>query len=482
MSLSTAQQHKTHNMFTAACANFVKTVEPKTLHATPSLDEKDNVKLFQVVKKYKHQRVKFWERKLIFRPSEFQLTDMLVDRKSLNVKQESTDFEQKFNCTEEYFVDGALDIKFGRVQKQELVYTDLIGELCNRQINMEHPYVRQMQIRRNKRNSLYLISGVAFLPDGGEIHRKTVEDAKAKGDPLKVNASAGFGSVIVLAKSTAVAFTVQELEIDRNTGHIGPVNTSAAYDVGGWIGASILGYEEYEDKEDVSVVNTSAAYDVGGWIGASILGYEEYEDKEDVSVDCQLDHAREVFSYLLDLDQEARKIVNTNLLKLMKYPSDLVDIASLLNYVEAGLEVDINVSDLAESLVSPSEVWQYVLQQAEFSVTDDSLNIPKSTERISMFGEFFDAATELEESLLVLVTDLSPSNADNILPVLRYGISKKRGIDWTKMKEKVDYDDTSFNLLKQLNYDMRILSMSPPENVPSCMYALYWVLFALYGK
>ncbi|XP_052259979.1 uncharacterized protein LOC127864362 isoform X3 [Dreissena polymorpha] len=451
MSLSTAQQHKTHNMFTAACANFVKTVEPKTLHATPSLDEKDNVKLFQVVKKYKHQRVKFWERKLIFRPSEFQLTDMLVDRKSLNVKQESTDFEQKFNCTEEYFVDGALDIKFGRVQKQELVYTDLIGELCNRQINMEHPYVRQMQIRRNKRNSLYLISGVAFLPDGGEIHRKTVEDAKAKGDPLKVNASAGFGSVIVLAKSTAVAFTVQELEIDRNTGHIGPVNTSAAYDV-------------------------------GGWIGASILGYEEYEDKEDVSVDCQLDHAREVFSYLLDLDQEARKIVNTNLLKLMKYPSDLVDIASLLNYVEAGLEVDINVSDLAESLVSPSEVWQYVLQQAEFSVTDDSLNIPKSTERISMFGEFFDAATELEESLLVLVTDLSPSNADNILPVLRYGISKKRGIDWTKMKEKVDYDDTSFNLLKQLNYDMRILSMSPPENVPSCMYALYWVLFALYGK
>ncbi|KAH3748363.1 hypothetical protein DPMN_182807, partial [Dreissena polymorpha] len=466
-------ESSTINMFTAACQQFVKSIGKTTLHATPSLDEKDNVKMFQVVLKSKRRRFIFWE-KSVFRPSEFQLTDMMVDRKPLNVKMTTTDLVQEFNRTSKLSLKGkigaeickeiidveldandtiTLDIKFGSVKKQELGEQDMIDELSDRHINMEHPYVRQ--IRKDKRNSLCLISGVALLPDGGTIHRVTDEDleAIAKAAPLKANGSAGVEYVkdrdIRLAKDTAVAYNVQELDIDTNTGAIQLVLT------GGKTG--------------------------GGF--RACVGYDEVDaGTGDVSVDFQLDHAREVFAYFLDLDPKTRSEVNKNLLKLMEYPRDVDVIADLLNNIEAGQEVNNSVSDLAKRVVSPREVWQYVLEQAGFSVDDDSLVIPKSKERVSMFGEFFDAATVVEESLLKLLTSLSASNAENMLLVLKSGI-QRAPVTVKNIVAEVLSDKTSHKMLEHLKYHLDELGViAPPAEMPFCIDALYWIVFALYGK
>ncbi|XP_052234506.1 uncharacterized protein LOC127847032 isoform X2 [Dreissena polymorpha] len=275
-----------------------------------------------------------------------------------------------------------------------------------------------------------LAIGVAFLPDGGTIHRVTDEDleAIAKGAPLKANGSAGVEYVkdrdIRLAKDTAVAYNIQELDIDTNTGAIQLV----------------------------------------------------------LNGDIQLDHAREVFAYFLEFDRKMRSEVNKNLLKLMEYPGDVDVIADWLNNIEAGQEVDNSVSDLAKRVVSPREVWQYVLEQAGFSVAEDSLIIPKSTERVSLLGEFFDAATVVEESLLELVTSLSASNAENMLLVLKSGIQRAPVTDKNIVAEVLS-DETSHKMLAHLKYYLDEPGVIVPQaEVSFCIDALYWKVFALYGK
>lgn len=60
------------DMFAAACYTFVKTTGKRSLHEVPSLDDKDRVKLFQLVKKSKRRRWIFFE-KAFFTPEEFQV-------------------------------------------------------------------------------------------------------------------------------------------------------------------------------------------------------------------------------------------------------------------------------------------------------------------------------------------------------------------------------------------------------------------------
>jgi len=60
------------NMFAAACYTFVKTTGKGTLHEVSSLDDKDKVKILQVVKKSRRRRWIFFE-KSIFTPEEFQV-------------------------------------------------------------------------------------------------------------------------------------------------------------------------------------------------------------------------------------------------------------------------------------------------------------------------------------------------------------------------------------------------------------------------
>ena len=59
-------------MFSAACYQFSKSVGKKTLHPTPSIDEKDNIKPFQLVVKSTKRKFIFFE-KAHYHSTEFQV-------------------------------------------------------------------------------------------------------------------------------------------------------------------------------------------------------------------------------------------------------------------------------------------------------------------------------------------------------------------------------------------------------------------------
>lgn len=60
------------SMFAAASYQFTKSVGKNTLHPVPSIDEKDNVKPFQLVVKSKKRKFIIFE-KADYRPTEFQV-------------------------------------------------------------------------------------------------------------------------------------------------------------------------------------------------------------------------------------------------------------------------------------------------------------------------------------------------------------------------------------------------------------------------
>ena len=60
------------SMFAAASYQFARSVGKNTLHPVPSIDEKDNVKPFQLVVKTKKRKFIFFE-KANFNPTEFQV-------------------------------------------------------------------------------------------------------------------------------------------------------------------------------------------------------------------------------------------------------------------------------------------------------------------------------------------------------------------------------------------------------------------------
>ncbi|WAR09990.1 hypothetical protein MAR_035066 [Mya arenaria] len=107
-------------MFTAACYQFVKSIGKTTLHATPSLDEKDNVKMFQLVVKTKRRSFIFWE-KSDFRPTEFQLTDVMMVQKPLGISTQQTDLVSEFNRTSKVSLKG----KIGAEISKEILDKDL---------------------------------------------------------------------------------------------------------------------------------------------------------------------------------------------------------------------------------------------------------------------------------------------------------------------------------------------------------------------
>lgn len=64
------------NMFVAACYTFAKTMGKRSLHEVPSLDEKDNIKPFQLVVKSRRRKWVFFE-KAVYGPTDFQVITTL---------------------------------------------------------------------------------------------------------------------------------------------------------------------------------------------------------------------------------------------------------------------------------------------------------------------------------------------------------------------------------------------------------------------
>jgi hypothetical protein len=66
------EQISVKSMFAASSYQFTRSVGRNTLHPVPSIDEKDNVKPFQLVVKTRKRRFIFFE-KANFSPTEFQV-------------------------------------------------------------------------------------------------------------------------------------------------------------------------------------------------------------------------------------------------------------------------------------------------------------------------------------------------------------------------------------------------------------------------
>ncbi|XP_052813461.1 gasdermin-E-like isoform X2 [Mya arenaria] len=471
-------------MFTAACYQFVKSIGKTTLHATPSLDEKDNVKMFQLVVKTKRRSFIFWE-KSDFRPTEFQLTDVMMVQKPLGISTQQTDLVSEFNRTSKVSLKGkigaeiskeildveleakdtlTLDIKFGKVKKVEIREQELIDSLTNRSINMDHPYIQQ--IRSDKSKVLCIITGVASLPDGGTIHRVTDADIEAT-SKVKVfkDISGSTGAEylkdrdIGLSCNTAVAYNVHELNVEKRTGQLQLVLAQGHH--GGF--CDCIGYDEVDAQAVPS--------------GAVDVSHPQIRQ-----LDKDLEQVRNIFAGITSMDDKTRAELNKKLFELMKIPRDLVLLSDLVDETEKGKQLSLTLIDLANKLISPQDVWLYLLTRAGFILDGEDLKPPhQSDPALAMYGELLDAASMLDDEMMDMVSTFPPHCAQPMLTLLAEGMKGREVKDPSVLKAVLS-DPTSMKMLLDLEFRLENDVIDAPVELPYTIDEVYWLIFALYGK
>lgn len=471
-------------MFAAASFQFVKSVGKNTLHPVPSIDEKDNVKPFQLVIKSRKRRFIFFE-KAIYRPTEFQLTDVMVDRDHFKTKPVATSLMSDYNRTTKLSLKGQfggdickeivdaeleasdtieIDIKFGKVAKLEVKEPELLDEISQRNINMDHPYVRQ--IRQDPRKSLCIITGVVYLPDGGTIHRVTeidtseaIKSAVLKGISESASTQCNKDRDLGLSAGTAVAYNVHELNVDKNTGAIQLVLAKGSH--GGF--KQCVGY----DEPDATCIDPKFP-DVG------------YNHRMQLEFDLQKPKA--IFQPLFELPQSERAKVNGWLLELLSVPRDMVVLSDLLDDSESGHQLKMKVDDIKSKFLSTSDACIELLKFVGFQITDGLLDhSAKKTARMHALAEFFDAATMLDDDTCALLCQCPAKLAEPLLSVLHDGIEGKSVVD-QQVLQHLKESSTCQKILLDQEFRIGVHEVEAPVELPYTVDEVYWVLYALYGN
>lgn len=475
--------HKT--MFSAACYQFTKSVGKKTLHQTPSIDEKDNIKLLQLIVKSTKRRFIFFE-KAFYNSTEFQLSDILMDKEPFTAKSDTepmmTDYNRdtklslkgKFGadlCKEILDVDLeasdniTLDIKFGKVEKSEISEPELLKDLSTRRINLDHPYIQQ--IRLDPKKVLCIITGVVQLPNGGEISRNTEKDAKANVSSSCFRSATADAEIdskkdrdIVLAPNTAIAYNIRELNVDKNNGKMQLVLTEHQH--GGF--KDSVGY----DETDATCVGSSDTVDAGAM--------------NRLKLDLDLQHPSEVFRSIIRLPMADRQEFTSVLLEMLSVSRDVEILNThVIDLLERKQGIDINITDLEKLLITPKSRWMKILDLLGCTVqSSGKIQSPsKSSDLVTALGELFDAISELEDEETDLIRLCSQDTGPALLNVLKNGIrgEKVRGAE----VEKISNDTTAQKLLLYLEYKISPDLIEAPVELPTTIDEVYWTVFALWG-
>ncbi|XP_053385823.1 uncharacterized protein LOC123537800 [Mercenaria mercenaria] len=358
----------------------------------------------------------------------------------------------------------SVDIKFGKVSKYEVKEPELLSELSNRNINMDHPYIRQIQ--EDSRKSLCLITGVAALPDGGSIHRNTEIDTEAsvkvslvKGASASTGATYDKNRDIGLAPLTPVAYNIHELNVDKRTGAMQLVLAKGSH--GGF--KDSIGYDEVDA--------------VSGAIDVPDAGSQQRKQLE-----IDLNHPKKIFSPLFDLPDADRTQLNTWLLQLMSVPRDMVILSDLLDDVGRGQQIQANITDVQGKFLSVDHSWLEILRFVGFQVTDGHLGHPETPSgRFHALEEYFDAATMLDDDMLDLLRQFPPQAADAMLTALQEGIKGHSVKDQHVVKTCLA-NPTCLKILLDLQFRIQDDVFEAPEKLIYITDEVYWVLFAMYGK
>lgn len=470
------------NMFAAASFQFVKSVGKNTLHPVPSIDEKDNVTPFQLVIKSTKRKFIFFE-KAIYSPTEFQLTDVMVDCEPFKTSPVTRDFMSEYNRTTKLSLKGQfgadickeivdaeleasdnveIDIKFGKVSKLEIKEPELLDELSKRNINMDHPYIRQ--IRENPKKVLCVITGVVVLPEGGTIHRITEFDTNEslklkliKGADASTHTQYSKDRDFGLAPGTAVAYNVHELNVDKKTGAVQLVLAKGSH--GGF--KDCIGY----DEPDATCITSSEA---------------GYQHSKQLEADLQLPEV--VFRPFIDLSETERSRLNSWLLKLMSIPRDMVVLSDLLDEAESGQQIKVKLEEIQSKFLSTDDAWLEILKFVGFQINDGLLDhSSKKSALMRSVAEFFDAATVLDDDTLDLLRECPPELSEPMLKLLHDGIQGKCVQDQNIIKQLKE-NSTCQKILLDQQFAIEDNAIQAPIELPYTIDEVYWVIYALYRK
>lgn len=458
----------------------------KTLHPTPSIDEKDNIKPFQLVVKSTKRRFIFFE-KAYYHSTEFQLSDILMSKDPFKTTTDKEDMMTDYNRDTNLSLKGkfgaelskeildvdleasdvvTLNIKFGKVTKTEIREPELLEDLTKRHINLDHPYIQQ--IRLDPKKVLCIITGVVQLPNGGEISRNTEVDAKANiSTSVLPNTSANAeGDLkkdrdIVLAANTAIAYNIRELNVDKHSGAMQLV--LAEHQHGGF--KDSVGY----DETDATCVGSSDSVDAGAM--------------NRMKLDMDLEHPSQVFRSIIKLPQSDRQELTSVLLDMLSVARDVEILNShVIEKLETNKKIEININDLEKLLLSPKNKWMKILDILGCSVNSaGDIQAPtKAGDIVPALGELFDAITELEDDETDLIRLCSPDTAQALLSVLKNGI-KGEDVKGPEVKQ-IENDSTAQKLLLRLEYRISPGLIQAPVDLPDLIDEVYWTVFALWGS
>ncbi|KAL4216990.1 Deafness [Mactra antiquata] len=358
----------------------------------------------------------------------------------------------------------SLNIKFGKVEKLEVKEPELLQELSNRRINLDHTYIQQ--IREDSSKVLCLITGVARLPNGGSINRETEVDAKAtlsahliKKGSVSTEGSRSNERDIGLAPLTPVAYNIHELNVDKHSGAMQLVLAKGSH--GGF--KDSIGYDEV----DATCVSP----------GLQDAGHQQRKQLE-----MDLNQPLNIFKPLYDLPLETRSQLNEWLFYLLTVPRDMLLLSELIDDAEQGRQVQVKITELKDKFLSTNEYWMKVLQFIGFTIQENHLVAPPSVgDRFHALGEFLDAATMLEDETLDLIRDIPSENVKSLLTVIKEGIKGNSINDVDVIQPLID-NNSCIKLLLELQFRIQDNVFDPPLELPYIIDEVYWVIFALYWK
>lgn len=341
-------------MFPAVCHQFANAMGKHTLIPSSSLEESTRISPFNVVAKRRKRRWIFFH-KIEYSTYDFPLYDLLNSNAVFESKLEETKFcsynpESTYSLSGKFGVDIMKDLmdanlsasdkvtisaKLGEVNLLQVADPDnFMSELMTRQLNMNHPLVKQ--IRKSKDTVLCVIRGVIQTADKAEIKRTKDEDIKETMDE-KVTSEGGDESAdiseskkkdITLEKGTSLAYKVWELKINAENGKIEPIMI-----------AELEGGFHRSTMDDITTDGDEST--------------ASPTEQEETSV---LKHLEEQLQPLFDLPEAEGQQLKSSLLKLMTCHSDVVLLSKLLVQAEIG-SLKEEKEKHNELIVNKDETW-----------------------------------------------------------------------------------------------------------------------------
>ncbi|KAL3854077.1 hypothetical protein ACJMK2_013358 [Sinanodonta woodiana] len=224
-------------MFSEACEQLVHEFGKNTLRCTPSLDEENNVEILSVVIIEKETKLLFWTNcNCKFKPTPVKLEHILEDETPINVPETRRVLSTNYQLSETFSLQAkagiffkkdldahiratdevTLHAKFGKVVKTEVNRSQLMTQLLNRKLNLDHSFIQD--VRQNANNYIGVVTGVVYIEKESQINRETSLNANTEASAMlpltfstKVNSETN--QELSLPNNTAIAYNVNALTV-----------------------------------------------------------------------------------------------------------------------------------------------------------------------------------------------------------------------------------------------------------------------------